>query len=106
MCFSIEDKLIQADQVRLTEDQVKVLESLSSPKTFHAIIFWCRGICNISECRICKLCLSVLGYVGEHLPGLLLQQRIACDAVEQKNALDSFWPEDLSSIGDGCKARR
>jgi hypothetical protein len=106
MCFCVEDKLIQTDKIRLAENQVKVPESLRRPETFHAIIFWCRRICHISECRICKLSLGVLGYVGEHLPSLLLQYRIAGDAVEKEDTLNSFWSEDVSSVRYGYEARR
>lgn len=88
MCLSIEYILIQADQLRLSEDQVEILESLGHPKRLHSISFgWIFRHRAIVESSMRDIGDCVLDDTVEHRPSSFTQTSITRNTIKYKYRL-------------------
>jgi hypothetical protein len=85
--------VVQTNQTRLTENQVKVFERFCHPETF-ALIQFLRLLSFLN----CDVCDSRIGKFGEcciidrlkHAPCSILKGWVTSDAIEDEDGLDSF----------------
>ena len=103
--FRIEHILIQADDVRLREGQIVVLERLGRPEAFHPIGLQWHPHSHIIERGMGDVRPGVPLHSLKNPLALLLQEPVARDAVENEDRLDRFRPQDISAIGDFREAR-
>ena len=103
MGLGIKYPVVQADQLRLREYEVKILQRLTKPETFHRVrlawLFAMFGI-HIPYRGIGQLCVCQLINGVPHAPCRVLPCGISRNAIHDKNALNRFGAEDISRIGD------
>lgn len=104
MSLSIQNKLIQTDQVRLAVKQVKVLQRLSEPEALHRVLMLRFGGHNILKTRVRNIRLRMLRNSLEHLPPLLHPDRIRCQTVHDEDWFYGFWTKLIGWIIDAFKA--
>lgn len=92
MSLRVKYVIVEADESRLTEDQVEVLQRLRHPERLHAIAqLRLSRDSNITYSCVCEFRFSQVGNCRPHFPGGILESGVICDSVQDKDALYGFW---------------
>lgn len=88
MSLRVKYVIVEADESRLTEDQVEVLQCLCHPEALTLIrllshlSFW---YCDIGDCGVGELGKRCIVDRFEHAPRSILKDRVASDAIEDED---------------------
>lgn len=100
MRLRVKNIFIQADNIRLRENKIEILQRLCRPEALHLIfLLWWIG-CTISQSRMRDIRSRMLLDCLEHGPRFILQCRITRDAVHYEYRFDGFWAEDIFAVHD------
>lgn len=89
----LQNIVIQADQARLAENQVEILERLGHPEALALVELerhLALGHRDISNSRVREFRHGGVLDGFKHAPGRVLQRRVARDAVEDEDGFDGF----------------
>jgi len=99
MGLGVEHPLVEADDVGLGEQEVKVLERLGQPEALHAVLEPGRVGRHVGDGAVAHLGARVLDDGLEHAPALFLPRRVARDAVHVPDRLDRLGSVDDKRFG-------
>ena len=90
---NLQHMIVQTDDVRLTEDQIEILQRLRRPKTLHLIDQRHRltgGLLDIEQTRKCNLRPCSARDGQKHGPRLFQQRRIARHSIEDEAVFKAY----------------
>lgn len=106
VCFGVQDPVIEAYNVRLSKQEVVVLESLCKPETLHLVLEAWLCIHDVVDSRVGEISARVAHDGLPHGPSLVLPCTVSRNAIHVPYGLDSFRTENCKRRIDHENQRR